>query len=476
VSEKKKPHANRRAFFSDCAAKICIFCNCLCLANHSHAICAVPSHLDQRVYCRSSAVNDPESLASRNGTCEPGRTQHINFVHDGRMTETSSLASDHSGVAGPHASRSDPIQTSGRSGQEILFDKDTEFRCPDCESESKFSRKSDLRRHMRTKHSHGNGTSFVCSAQGCYRRQLPWSFARSDKLTAHIKTVHNQDTIFSHCPIEGCSFGPCTLEALGVHIQRVHRNDESGRAVLNATSCRALRCPLWRCGKYVSAEKLLPHVTSHAKEEIEVAKPSVESLGLLLQSTPGYDVTIQIICPICYAVSTTIERFTRHLTTAHLYTPQSGGSEHFEKWKAYLGQNPPGCIIWSIDELLPWSSFRYINVRPGVRVFACPSCPFSVAGVEQHGPEQQAIERAIKEHHFSFLRPEAEVVNELYPYRMQILRLWPEFVSHPVFADFEQPQQQSRGGPSEMQPSFPWHVNDNFKIPDWSTYDFDASM
>jgi hypothetical protein len=49
------------------------------------------------------------------------------------------------------------------------------------------------------------------------------------------------------------------------------------------------------------------------------------------------------------------------------------------------------------------------------------------------------------------LRPEAEVVAELYPHRMQILRLYPEFVSHPVFADFDQPQ--AGIAPSSYKPS-----------------------
>jgi hypothetical protein len=53
---------------------------------------------------------------------------------------------------------------------------------------------------------------------------------------------------------------------------------------------------------------------------------------------------------------------------------------------------------------------------------------------------QQAAIDAASAHHLSLLRPEAEVVAELYPYRMQILRLYSEFVSHPVFADFDQPQ------------------------------------
>jgi hypothetical protein len=47
------------------------------------------------------------------------------------------------------------------------------------------------------------------------------------------------------------------------------------------------------------------------------------------------------------------------------------------------------------------------------------------------------------------LRPEVEVVAELHPFRMTILRLWPDFVNHPVFADFDQLPQQSTSASSE---------------------------
>jgi hypothetical protein len=308
---------------------------------------------------------------------------------------------------------------------------------------------------------------------------------------------------------------------LGVHIQRAHRDHEAGRAVLNATSCKALRCPLWRCGKHVSAKKLLHHVASHAKEDVEAVKPNLELLGLVLHLSPGHDATIQVMCPVCHTVSTNIEEFTGHLTTSHLCT-QSGGSEHFEEWKAYL------CRDWQTysgasmtTKVLPWSSLDRINIVAGLRVIMCPSCPFSVAGGRGYGYDHEDKERAIKEHHLSLLRPEAEVVRELYPYRIQILRLWPEFVTHPVFADidrpqqqsesgaleaqssipshtnddheivdqtahefvphsvsadFDRPQQQRESGPSHTQPSFLGHINNDFEIPDWTIYDFNTSM
>ena len=47
-------------------------------------------------------------------------------------------------------------------------------------------------------------------------------------------------------------------------------------------------------------------------------------------------------------------------------------------------------------------------------------------------------DHSVATHHLSLLRSEAEVIHELRPYRMQILWLYPEFVTHPIFADLEQ--------------------------------------
>jgi hypothetical protein len=416
---------------------------------------------------RPLAALDPQSLETGSETREASQTTSIDLSHDVRMTVLSLSTSNPLHVADPRTRSPDAELPPKRRGRRQLLAKRNNLKCHECEDEVTFSRMSDVDRHHRLKHSHGYHQHFVCNAQGCFKGQVPWSFARSDKLTSHIKTTHNPDTIFSRCPIKGCTFGPCALEVLGVHVQRAHQDHEAGRAVLNATSCKALRCPKWRCGKHVSAKKLLHHVASHAKEDVEAAKPNLELLGLLIQSTPGYGFTIQVVCPICHAVSADIEKFTGHLVTSHLYTPESGGSEHFDNWKACLARNMPKYAIvrHAVAGLLPWSHLRTHKEYSGS--FGCPSCPFSVAGFEGYGLDQEDKRRAIREHHLGLLRPEAEVVKDLYPHRMQILRLWPEFVTHPVFADLDHPQQQIESGPSGVQPSSASYVNNDLEIPYW---------
>jgi hypothetical protein len=358
------------------------------------------------------------------------------------MAATSTRVGECLHAAEPLVQRQIPGQTLKKRGRRPQLDKYNDFKCINCEGEITFSRRSDLQRHIRITHSRGANESFVCRAQGCFRGQSPWSFTRSDKLTAHIRTTHHQMTVFSQCPIENCNFGPHTLEDVGVHIQRVHHDESNGRAVLNATSCKALRCPIWRCGKHVSAVKLLHHVTTHAKEEIEAANQSLELAGLLVQFTPGCDVTIQIVCPLCRIVSASIEQFTAHLLTEHLYAPQSGGPEHFEQWKIHLTKS--GFATGVTAKTLPWSPVGMPSMFRPRRGIQCPSCPFSVDG---DGREAE-IRAAIREHHLSLLRPETEAAEEIYPRRMQILRLWPEFATHPVFADLDHPKQQNGSVPS----------------------------
>lgn len=362
--------------------------------------------------------------------------------------------------------------------------KGEKCRVQGCKRKGLFRSAYESKRHNQTVHGGKSAKRFLCSAKGCFKGQVPWSFARSDKLTSHIKTTHTRDTTFMKCPIANCSFGPSTLEVLGVHIQHVHQFREEGRAVLYATPCTTLKCPLWRCGKHVSVNKLLDHVKNHPASEIEAAVLSLESEGLLVRYSPKHDIKLLVACPSCGAVSADVEHFVKHLMTDHLLKPQSGGSEHFEKWISSWARVVPkgdrgGIGRADIQKLLPWSRIDRFAMDRRTRDYRCPSCSFIVMDVGGHlwfQAEQKAKQRSITEHHLSLLRPEAEVVAELYPHRMAILRLYPEFVTHPVFADFDQPQQQSDDGLLGVQAPYADHVNDVFEIPEWTVDNFDAFM
>jgi hypothetical protein len=326
-----------------------------------------------------------------------------------------------------------------------------------CTHEGTFSRRSDLERHVRVKHYEGAG-SFVCCAEGCLNKQihLPWTFARSDKLTAHIKAIHSRETIFSACPATGCTFGRCTLENLGVHIARAHdryHQYEESRAVFNASTCKVRKCPLWRCGKNVKHRDLPGHVAGHAKDDVLAAIHELEHEGLVVLSASGSsqqghvhtELSIAVQCPVCNTMSDDIDQFITHLWTSHLFLVGSGGADHFKAWRSALIRCASKPSNGDIKNLQPWANLRHWSpCRREVQITACPSCllPFGDMGAGSSYPTeiQLAVRKAASAHHLTLLRPEVEVVAELYPYRMQILRLYPEFVSHPVFADFDRPQ------------------------------------
>lgn len=335
--------------------------------------------------------------------------------------------------------------------------KSQQLKCEfqDCTHEGTFPRKWELERHIKARHSVGSG-SFVCRAEGCFDKQVPRAFTRPDKLTSHIKAVHTRDTVFTACPVSRCDFGRCTLETLGVHLARAHdKHHHKGSEVLNASTCKVRKCPLWRCGKHLKARDLPGHVTGHAKDDVLAAIPELEHEGLVVLSTSvssqqGHTytgLTIAVQCPVCNTMSDDIDQFVTHLWSRHVFLAGTGGADHFVAWKSTLIETAPGWQRSGLEAILPWTDCKshWYCPKPGMNTIQCPSCslPFNSGGNPQRN--------AAMAHLFStlLLRPEAEVIAELYPHRMQILRLYPEFVSHLVFADLDKPQKNALSSSQE---------------------------
>jgi uncharacterized C2H2 Zn-finger protein len=346
-----------------------------------------------------------------------------------------------------------------------------------CHYKGAFKSPYELARHTQTLHGGTSAKRFICGALGCFRGQQPWSFARADKLTSHIKATHNYNTVFNQCPVVTCTYGPCTLEVLGVHIQHAHYGLEEGRAVFNATPCKTRRCPLWRCGKHIATDGFMAHIITHASEDIEPAKSSLDLEGFFVETTPQHKITVHVVCPVCEFVLLDTKQFARHLADDHLHASNSGGIVHFEKWKAYWEKNAQK-FRSQVKELLPWSRIRDISTYSHKRDYQCPCCPFSVMGAGrwfEDSQDQRDKRTLIREHHLSLLRPEAEVVAELYPHRMAILRICPGFVTHPVFADFDQLPQQSGSGRPEREALHASRLGDNFGLTQRTAGDFNVS-
>jgi hypothetical protein len=200
-----------------------------------------------------------------------------------------------------------------------------------CKHKSSFKSAYGLTRHTQNVHGTISAKRFVCGARGCFNGHLPWSFARPDKLPKS----RQRTSITNQCPVATCTYGPCILEVFGVHIQHAHHGLEEGRAVFNATPCKARRCPLWRCGKYIATDQLRAHVITHASEDIEAAKPSLELEGFLIEGTSLNGIAVHVVCPVCLTATTDAKQFAQHMANDHLYASNSGGYVHFEKWKAY---------------------------------------------------------------------------------------------------------------------------------------------
>jgi len=58
----------------------------------------------------------------------------------------------------------------------------------------------------------------------------------------------------------------------------------------------------------------------------------------------------------------------------------------------------------------------------------CDHCSFETTC---HGGLKELVED-----HPSFMRPDEQIKTELRPFRMQVLRLYPDFESHPIFNDY----------------------------------------
>lgn len=413
----------------------------------------------------SSPALHPEHVINDNGMaalplnsfCSPNE---IDYRDAAEVFDQQAHASAASGVDSrtcPPPLKDGPTSTTRRQKGK----KSQQLKCvfDGCTHEGTFSGSYELERHVRVKH-HVGTKKFVCNAERCFNKQLrqPWTFARSDKLTAHIKATHTRDTVFAACPVTGCAFGRCTLDPLGVHITRVHQEEiwlyakegERVRAFLNASSCKVRKCPLWRCGKHVKAPELLRHITKHAKNDVLAAIPELEQEGLVVlpvpsssqQSVAQFGLVINVSCPICNTTSEDIDHFITHLWNRHLFLDGSDGADHFIAWRSALIDHACKPYHAGLRAMLPWTTLEKFTYYPkGVRTVQCPSCSCSFAGLYPWRlPEQETARNAYSAHQLALLRPEAKVVAELYPYRMQILRLYPEFVSHPVFADFDQPQ------------------------------------
>lgn len=184
-------------------------------------------------------------------------------------------------------------------------------------------------------------------------------------------------------------------------------------------------------------------MSEHTAQEVYAARlsPGFESLvvrrltaGVSEQeATPNF--SIDVCCPICSILSPNLEQFRHHLLASHVFYDSVYGPGHFHAWKDSLKRIVEGTDdSSSIEALQPWTRLGKLGLFPEL-IMQCPSCFFFVD--DGHNDTDAAAMNTIHGHHLALLRSEDATAVEIYPHRMQILRLFPEFISHPVFEDLE---------------------------------------
>lgn len=303
------------------------------------------------------------------------------------------------------------------------------FTCEIARCSKKFRRHYELKRHEQQCHSHGE--RYSCTAQGCYSKgSQRHSFTRSDKLTSHIRTCHHSKTVFR------CVLCPTTmpLEELGLHCRRKHRNDRSVAAILNATSWKRCRCPVFGCRKYILLTSFQSHLATHSQGDVQGAEQSLRDMGYMVMNTNEANfgnerasITFGILCPVCGTSCDSCDVFKHHFWSAHLFQDAGTGLDHFVSWRAKLS----AICFWdwrkSIAASPPWD-IPGTATGKGVCRIRCDHCSFAIVRDSQNNFHQE---------HPSFMRSVEQIVEELFPFRMHILRLYPEFESHPIFDDYK---------------------------------------
>ena len=154
--------------------------------------------------------------------------------------------------------------------------KTLECDVPGCDYKKKFARKYELKRHIASKH--GSVRTFSCAALGCFQKGTSRrTFSRGDKLTDHIRAVHDHNTSFSGCPMNGCNLGPQPLDVLGVHLRRAHNwspiDEADARVIRNATDTKVRRCPMSGChNRLFLLDHFLAHLKTHDPKDLRAAR------------------------------------------------------------------------------------------------------------------------------------------------------------------------------------------------------------
>jgi hypothetical protein len=242
------------------------------------------------------------------------------------------------------------------------------------------SRRISLKHTARTKH--------TCPIQFCTE-----SFYRTDKLRAHLWRSH-KDEEAATCPIPNCGGHGLPWILLGLHMRNRYFWSKQIQAVLDPSSRQfgdERSCPIQSCQReHITVRSMREHLQTHdAQERIENGRSILEA---------GYDaISAKITCTVCQSQWGRQEDFESHAEIAHIATDLA----HLRNFRRSTSQ----VVFWRYAEQ-PYELFWPETSR-------CCS-------MTTH-----------PRHHLEFLH-DPEILR---PYRMTLLRLWPELGTHPIFDD-----------------------------------------
>ncbi|OCL15100.1 hypothetical protein AOQ84DRAFT_136847 [Glonium stellatum] len=286
---------------------------------------------------------------------------------------------------------------------------------PGCHSRATFERKYELQRHMKK---HERQVTYPCPAIDCDRIGLR-SFYRMDKPVHHLRTGHGNNDSY-RCPLEECSVGPMPIEGIALHTRDHRYTSNRMLRVFQRIPRDKRQCMLKGCSKQLSIWNMQSHLTSrtinHRMKETSVIQRM------------GYDAeTGKIICPLCKALLCNHDRFITHLEYDHFIADPA----HFSKFKESTNDMPLPGPRYSWKSWMPHSYLTVLGSNwtmvgsnwTGLQGRTCPTYRQPASSGDRPGHV---------DHHLQ-LRADLDVR----PYRWDILRLWPEFDSHPVFNDIK---------------------------------------
>lgn len=330
----------------------------------------------------------------------------------------------------------------------------------DCLYSGSFRSKWELRRHILSQHP-SIPKDIKCPAVGCFKGLQPPQYSRSDKLTSHMRAMHPNPSMFN-CPHPDCSQGPLDGLDMFVHAQsHIEVQDveygTSMRAVANAISPASPRCAIMHCGKPIPLPGLMDHLQEHGDEALRGDPRALDLVGLSyaqpadahpIQGGVMADVTqwttvsmrLLVVCPMCTTSWASHLEFTSHLVEVHLHR----NSQHFKIWVAHVGealacrgytpldQSHGSTISEILQAAIVWKPWRFVLMNSDdVSVdLRCPDCKIA----ESIRGNTMAV------HQLSMLNR----FEELFSRRHDILALYPQFATHPVFEDLHIPGQVSQ--------------------------------